>query len=158
YIAYTRSPERLLYPMRRVGTKGGGSFKRISWDEALAEISARLLRISEELGAAAIWTYVGSGNTGLSQGIDGAGPRCSTALRASRHHMNVCTIAGGFGAGYTLGDNRVGMDPETLRFSRLIILWGANTLSTNAHLWRSILTARRHGASLVVIDPVRTRT
>jgi anaerobic selenocysteine-containing dehydrogenase len=51
YIAYTQSPGRLLYPMRRVGPKGGGSFKRISWGEALAEISARLLRISEEFGA-----------------------------------------------------------------------------------------------------------
>src|SRR5262245_64474587 len=50
------------------------------------------------------------------------------------------------------------MDPETLRFSKLIILWGANTLSTNAHLWRAILTARRNGACLVVIDPIRTRT
>ena len=158
YIAYTQSPDRLLYPMRRVGPKGGGSFKRISWNEALAEISARLLRVSEEFGAEAIWPYVGSGNMGLIQGIYGAGQRFWNALGASRHHMNVCTIAGGFGAGYTLGDNRVGMDPETLRFSRLIILWGANTLSTNAHLWRSILTARRHGASLVVIDPVRTRT
>ncbi|HEV2669302.1 MAG TPA: molybdopterin-dependent oxidoreductase, partial [Blastocatellia bacterium] len=140
YIAYTRSPERLLYPMRRVGPKGGGSFKRISWDEALAEISARLLRISEEFGAEAIWPYVGSGNMGLIQGFYGAGQRFWNALGASRHHMNVCTIAGGFGTGYTLGDNRVGMDPETLRFSRLIILWGANTLTTNAHLWRSILT------------------
>jgi len=158
YIAYTRTPERLLYPMRRVGPKGGGSFKRISWDEALAEISARLLRISEEFGAEAIWPYVGSGNMGLIQGIYGAGQRFWNALGASRHIMNACTIAGGFGTGYTLGDNRVGMDPETLRFSRLIILWGANTLSTNAHLWRSILTARRHGASLVAIDPVRTRT
>jgi anaerobic selenocysteine-containing dehydrogenase len=158
YIAYTRTPERLLYPMRRVGPKVGGSFKRISWDEALAEISARLLRISEEFGAEAIWPYVGSGNMGLIQGIYGAGQRFWNALGASRHHMNVCTIAGGFGAGYTLGDNRVGMDPETLRFSRLIILWGANTLTTNAHLWRSILTARRDGACLVVIDPVRTRT
>jgi anaerobic selenocysteine-containing dehydrogenase len=158
YIAYTRTPERLLYPMRRVGPKGGGSFKRISWDEALEEISTRLLRISEEFGAEAIWPYVGSGNMGLIQGIYGAGQRFWNALGASRHHMNVCTIAGGFGTGYTLGDNRVGMDPETLRFSKLIILWGANTLSTNAHLWRSILTARRHGASLVVIDPVRTRT
>jgi anaerobic selenocysteine-containing dehydrogenase len=158
YIAYTRSPERLIYPMRRVGPKGGGSFKRISWDEALAEISARLIGISQEFGAEAIWPYVGSGNMGLIQGIYGAGQRFWNALGASRHHMNVCTIAGGFGAGYTLGDNRVGMDPEALRFSRLIILWGANTLSTNAHLWRSILTARRNGACLVVIDPVRTRT
>jgi anaerobic selenocysteine-containing dehydrogenase len=158
YIAYTRSPERLLYPMRRVGPKGGGSFRRISWDEALAEISARLIGISQGFGAEAIWPYVGSGNMGLIQGVYSAGQRFWNVLGASRHHMNVCTIAGGFGTGYTLGDNRVGMDPEALRFSRLIILWGANTLSTNAHLWRSILTARRHGACLVAIDPVRTRT
>jgi len=158
YIAYTQSPDRLLYPMRRVGPKGGGSFKRISWDEALAEISARLLKISEEFGAEAIWPYVGSGNMGLIQGIYGAGERLWNALGASRHIMNACTIAGGFGTGYTLGANRVGMDPETLGFSKLIILWGANTLTTNAHLWRSILTARQNGAFLVVIDPIRTRT
>jgi anaerobic selenocysteine-containing dehydrogenase len=158
YIAYTQSPERLLYPMRRIGPKSNGSFERISWDEALAEISARLLEISDELGAEAIWPYVGSGNMGLIQGFYGAGQRFWNALGASRHLMNVCTIAGGFGTGYTLGDNRVGMDPETLRFSRLIILWGTNTLSTNAHLWRSILTARRNGAFLVAIDPIRTRT
>src|SRR5215468_5864987 len=52
YIAYTQSPERLLYPMRRVGLKDGakgrGEFERISWDEALAEISARLIGISQE--------------------------------------------------------------------------------------------------------------
>src|SRR5215510_14513894 len=46
YIAYTRWPERLLYPMRRVGPEGGGGFERTSWDEALVEISVRLLRIS----------------------------------------------------------------------------------------------------------------
>jgi anaerobic selenocysteine-containing dehydrogenase len=158
YIAYTQSPGRLLYPMRRIDTKGNGSFERISWDEALAEISARLLEISDEYGAEAIWPYVGSGNMGLIQGIYGAGQRLWNALGASRHLMNVCTIAGGFGTGYTLGDNRVGMDPETLQYSKLIILWGTNTLSTNAHLWRSILTARRNGAFLVAIDPIRTRT
>src|SRR5262245_40508745 len=158
YIAYTQSPERLLYPMRRVGSKGGGSFERISWDEALSEISARLSEITKEFGAEAIWPYIGSGNMGLIQGIYGAGQRFWNALGASRHVVTICTIAGGFGTGYTLGDNRVGMDPETLRFSRLIILWGANTLSTNSHLWRSILIARRNGAYLVVIDPIRTRT
>jgi anaerobic selenocysteine-containing dehydrogenase len=50
------------------------------------------------------------------------------------------------------------MDPETLRFSKLIILWGSNTLTSNGHLWRSIAEARQAGAHLVVIDPVRTRT
>src|SRR5262249_9048232 len=153
-----KSSERLLYPMRRAGPKGGGSFKRISWEEALEEISARLIEISDEFGAEAIWPYIGSGNMGLIQGIYGAGQRLWNAIGASRHVMNACTIAGGFGTRDTLRGNRIGMDPETLRFSKLIILWGANTLSTNAHLWRSILTARRNGAFLVVIDPVRTRT
>jgi anaerobic selenocysteine-containing dehydrogenase len=50
------------------------------------------------------------------------------------------------------------MDPEAFRFSKLVLLWGCNTLSTNHHQWRSITTARRNGAPLVVIDPVRTRT
>jgi anaerobic selenocysteine-containing dehydrogenase len=158
YVAYTQSPERLLYPLRRVGPKGSGGFERISWDEALAEIATRLRKVSEEFGPEAIWPYIGSGNMGLIQGVYGAGDRFWNALGASRHSMNVCTIAGGFATGYTLGDNRIGMDPETLRFSKLIILWGANTLSTNAHLWRFILMARRSGAFLVVIDPVRTRT
>jgi anaerobic selenocysteine-containing dehydrogenase len=158
YVAYTQSPERLLYPMRRVGPKGGGDFVRISWDEAIAEIAARLRNISAEYGAEAIWPYLGSGNMGLIQGAYGAGQRFWNALGASRHSMNICTIAGGFGTGYTLGHNRVGMDPETLRFSKLIILWGANTLSTNAHLWRPILAARQNGAFVVAIDPVRTRT
>ena len=158
YVAYTQSPERLLYPMRRTGPKGSGSFARISWDEALGEISARLLKISEEFGAEAIWPYVGSGNMGLIQGIYGAGQRLWNALGTSRHLGTICAVSGACGTGYTLGDNRVGMDPETLRFSKLIILWGANTLSTNSHLWPSILTARRNGAFLVVIDPIRTRT
>jgi anaerobic selenocysteine-containing dehydrogenase len=158
YVAYTQSPKRLLYPLRRVGPEGGGKFERISWDEALAEIAARLRQVSEEFGAEAIWPYLGSGNMGLMQGAYGAGERFWNALGASRHSMNICTIAGGCGTGYTLGNNRVGMDPETLRYSKLILLWGANTLSTNAHLWRSILAARQNGAFIVAIDPVRTRT
>src|SRR5260370_37449209 len=58
----------------------------------------------------------------------------------------------------SLGDNRVGMDPETLRFSKLVVLWGANVLSTNPHLWRRVLEARQKGACVVAIDPIRTRT
>jgi anaerobic selenocysteine-containing dehydrogenase len=158
YVAYSRSPERLLHPLRRRGPKGHGDFERISWDEALDEIAGRLVATIRESGPEAIWPYVGSGSMGLLQGVYSAGRRLWNALGASQHRMTICTIAGGVGTGYTLGDNRVGMDPETLRFSKLIILWGSNTLTTNHHLWRSITTARRSGAHLVVIDPVRTRT
>jgi anaerobic selenocysteine-containing dehydrogenase len=158
YVAYTQSPGRLLYPMRRVGPKGAGDFERISWEAALDAIAERLDGVIREFGGAAIWPYVGSGSMGLLQGVYGAGRRLWNVLGASRHLMTICTIAGGVGTGYTLGDNRVGMDPETLRFSKLIVLWGSNTLTTNHHLWRPITTARRNGAHLVVIDPTRTRT
>jgi len=158
YLSYARASERLLYPMRRVGPKGSGEFTRISWDEALERIARGLGEAIATYGAEAIWPYVGSGSMGLIQGVYGAGRRLWNVLGASRHVVSMCTIAGGFGTGYTLGDNRVGMDPETLRFSKLVLLWGANVLSTNPHLWRSILEARRNGALVVTIDPIRTRT
>jgi len=158
YLNYARSPERLLYPMRRVGPKGSGTFVRISWDEALASIAARLRDVIARHGGEAIWPFLGSGNMGLIQGAYAAGRRFWNVLGASRHVQTICTIAGGFGTGYTLGDNRVGMDPETFQYSKLVVLWGANVLSTHPHLWRPILHARKNGALVVAIDPIQTRT
>jgi len=158
YLAYARSPDRILYPMRRVGPKGTGEFVRVSWDEALDAIAARLRDVIETHGAEAIWPYEGSGNMGLIQGIYSAGRRLWNVLGTSQNVVTICTIAGGFGTGYTLGNNRVGMDPETFRHSKLVVLWGANVLSTHPHLWRPILDARRNGATIVSIDPIRTRT
>jgi anaerobic selenocysteine-containing dehydrogenase len=158
YLAYARSPDRLLYPMLRTGPKGSDEFTRISWNEALEKIAAKLGEVIAEHGAEAIWPCAGSGNMGLIQGIYGAGERLWNVLGTSRGMYTLCTIAGGFGTGYTLGDNRVGMDPETFRFSKLVVLWGANVLSTHPHLWRPILEARKNGASIVCIDPIRTRT
>jgi anaerobic selenocysteine-containing dehydrogenase len=158
YLDYTRSSDRLLYPMRRIGPKGAGRFERITWDDALGEIAGRFREVIAEFGPEAIWPYLGSGSMGLLQGIYGAGQRFWNVLGASRSVFTMCTIAGGYGTGYTLGHNQVGMDPETLRHSKLILLWGTNTLSTNVHLWRSILAARNAGAYLVAIDPIKTRT
>jgi anaerobic selenocysteine-containing dehydrogenase len=158
YLSYTRSPDRILYPLRRRGPKGSGELTRISWDEALDTIASRLRAAIEGHGAEAIWPCVGSGNMGLIQGIYGAGRRLWHVLGTSRHAYTLCTIAGGFGTGYTLGDNRVGMDPEGFRFAKLVLLWGANVLSTHPHLWRPIQEARKNGAWVVAIDPIRTRT
>jgi len=158
YLSYTRSPNRLLYPMRRVGERGSGEFVRISWDEALEQIASRLLDLIEKYGAEAIWPIAGSGNMGLIQGIYSAGRRLWNVLGTSRNDYTLCTVAGGFGTGYTLGDNKVGMDPESFRFSKLILLWGANVLSTHPHFWRPVLEARKNGALVVTIDPIRTRT
>jgi len=158
YLDYTRSPDRLLYPLRRAGGKGEGRFTRITWDDALEEIATRWTAIISRHGPQALWPYYGSGTMGALQGVYGAGRRLWNVLGTSQHVMTICTIAGGVGTGYTLGDNRVGMDPETFGHSKLILLWGTNTLTTNHHLWRYIEAARRDGAHLVAIDPIRTRT
>jgi len=158
YLDYTRSPDRLLYPLRRAGGKGEGRFRRITWDDALDEIATRWTAIIARHGPQALWPYYGSGTMGMLQGVAGAGRRLWNVLGTSQHVMTICTIAGGVGTGYTLGDNRVGMDPETFGSSKLILLWGTNTLTTNHHLWKYIEAARRDGAHLVAIDPIRTRT
>src|SRR5262249_6104836 len=113
YLAYTRSPDRLLHPMRRIGPKGSGQFTRISWDEALAAIATRLGDVAAEYGAEAIWPFIGTGSMGLLQGAYSAGQRLWNALGASRHVQTICTIAGGFGTGYTLGHNPGPMGPQT---------------------------------------------
>jgi anaerobic selenocysteine-containing dehydrogenase len=158
FLDYTRSPDRLLYPLRRAGAKGEGRFARISWDDALGEIAARWTAIIARHGPQAIWPYQGTGSMGILQGVAGCGRRLWNVLGTSRHVMTICTIAGGVGTGYTLGHPQVGMDPETFGASRLIILWGTNTLTTNHHLWKHVEAARRAGAYVVVIDPIRTRT
>ena len=158
FLDYTRSADRLLHPQRRIGPKGEGRFARISWDEALDEIAARWKAVIARHGAQAIWPYCGSGSMGMLQGVAGCGRRLWNVLGTSQHAVTICTVAGGCGTGYTLGDGRVGMDPETLSSSRLILLWGTNTLSTNHHVWKRIEAARRNGAHLVAIDPLRTRT
>ncbi|MBV8762967.1 MAG: molybdopterin-dependent oxidoreductase, partial [Deltaproteobacteria bacterium] len=158
YLDHAAAPGRITHPLKRVGPKGSGTFERITWDEAIATIAERFRAIIAEHGAQAIWPYLGSGNMGLLQGAYSAGRRFWNVLGASRHVQTICTIAGGYGTGYTLGDNRVGMDPENLRHARLVILWGSNMLSTNAHLWHSVAEARRAGAHVVAIDPIRTRT
>src|ERR1044071_6573221 len=97
YLSYAQSRDRLLYPMRRTGTKGSGEFVRISWDEALGEISSRLRQIIASDGAEAIWPIAGSGSMGLIQGIYSAGLRLWNVLGTSRNDYTLCTIAGGLG-------------------------------------------------------------
>src|SRR5215472_4976205 len=158
FLEATRQPDRLLWPERRIGPKGQGRFERISWDAALEEIAARWRDIIARDGAQAIWPYYGTGTLGMIQGLAGAGRRLWNVLGTSQHHLSICMTAGGFGTGYTLGDNRIGMDPEGFAEARLIVLWGANPLVTHHHVWKFIEKARRGGGRLVVIDPLRTRT
>ncbi|MEM7117006.1 MAG: molybdopterin-dependent oxidoreductase [Chloroflexota bacterium] len=157
YLKYSQHPDRLLYPMRRVGPKGAGKFARISWDEALDEIAMRLQETIDEYGGEAIWPYGGTGTMGFIQGVNGVGRRLFHVLGTSHHDPTICSVSGHVGIKYTTG-SAAGMDPEDMVHSGLMILWGTNTLVSNRHLWPFIAKARKQGAPLVVIDPVKTKT
>jgi len=158
YLEHTKAPDRLLYPLKRVGAKGEGRFERISWDEALETIAARLHEVRDTYGGEAIWPFQGTGTLGYLQGLEGrAGQRLWNVLGASRHDMTICSIAGRVGATYVTG-TAAGMDPETFAYSKLILLWGTNTLTSGHHLWKFVLAARKQGAHIVAIDPLKTRT
>ena len=157
YLDVMYSPDRLLYPLRRAGRKGGGRFERVTWDEALSEIAERLNHTIRTHGGAAIWPYLGCGNMGFLQGIAGTGQRLWNLVGASAHLATICSIAGSVGTKYTLG-SRHGLDPEAFAHAKLILLWGTNPLTTGHHFWEFAAHARRSGAYIVAIDPIRTRT
>jgi anaerobic selenocysteine-containing dehydrogenase len=155
YLEREYSPERLLYPRKRTGTKGEGRFVRIGWDEALDTVADRLRSAAAEFGPEAILPYSYAGTMGLLNG-SGMDRRFFHRLGASRLDRTICSSAGGAGLTATLG-LRYGTEPEQFANAKLIIAWGANIFGTNVHLWPFILEARRKGARLVVIDPVTTR-
>src|SRR5437016_3119951 len=161
YLDRVYSPDRLLYPMRRVQPKGQGKgdasdFARISWDEALQEIATRLQKISDEFGPEAVLPYSYAGTLGFLNNT-GMAHRFFYRMGASQLNRTICATAGG-DALITVIGRKTGTEPEQFRHSQYIIAWGANIHGNNVHLWPFIEEARREGAKLVVIDPYKTRT
>jgi anaerobic selenocysteine-containing dehydrogenase len=157
YIERTYHPDRLTTPLRRVGPKGSGRFEPIGWDEALDEIAERLGAIIRSPdGPQAILPYSYAGTMGLVQG-ETMDHRFFHLLGASKLDRTICSMAGTVGMQMTVGAN-VGADTEGVPESDLVLLWGTNTLTANPHLWPFILEARKRGAPIICIDPIRTRT
>lgn len=152
----TYNPDRILYPMRRNGAKGSGSYERVTWDQAIDEIAANLKGVITEFGAEAVLPYSYMGTQGMVQGMAMDG-RFFARLGASRLERTVCGDNGQAGFIGTMGID-AGVDPESIVHSRFVILWGTNTVVTNLHLWPFVQRARKAGAPVVVIDPIRTRT
>lgn len=156
YLEREYSPERLLYPRKRIGPKGSGEFQRISWEEALDTIAEKLAAISRESGPESVLPYSYAGTMGLLNG-SGMDRRFFHRLGASRLDRTICSATGSAALTASLGA-RLGTEPEQFRHSKLILAWGANIHGTNIHLWPFIVEARRQGAKLYAIDPIRTRT
>jgi anaerobic selenocysteine-containing dehydrogenase len=148
-------PERVLSPLRRVGAKGQGRFEPVGWDEALDAIAARLKAIAAR-DAQAVVPYSYAGTMGLVQG-DGMAARFFHRLGASLLDRTICSSAGGEALSATYG-RPVGMHLEWFAESRLILIWGSNSIASNLHFWTFAQQAKRAGARLVCIDPRRTET
>ncbi|VTR98643.1 molybdopterin-containing oxidoreductase family protein [Tuwongella immobilis] len=152
YLERTYHPERLPFPLRRVGPKGRGNFERISWEDAIAIIAEKLTAIAQSPdGPQAILPYSYAGTMGKLQecGLD---RRFFHRLGASKLDRTICATAGAVGSQLTLGARPV-IDPLQIRNSRYIINWGSNTSVTNSHLWALMHQARKAGAVIVTIDP-----
>jgi anaerobic selenocysteine-containing dehydrogenase len=155
YTERTYHAERLLHPMRRVGKKGEGKFERISWQQAIDEIAARLSEISAR-APQAILPYSYCGTMGLVQG-ESMSSRFFHQLGASLLDRTICASAGTTGYKYTVGAT-IGTDLEQFQDSKLIIIWGGNPIASNLHFWMRAQEAKRRGAKLIAIDPYRSLT
>ncbi len=157
YLERTYHKDRLLFPKRRVGPKGSGTFERISWEEALDEIVNRLKAIAQSSdGPQAILPYSYAGTMGKLQeaSID---RRFFHGLGASLLDRTICATAGVAGCDITLGTRAV-TDPFLTENCRHIINWGSNTAVTNSHMWARMVEAQKHGAKIITIDPYKTPT
>jgi anaerobic selenocysteine-containing dehydrogenase len=155
YTERTYHPDRLLYPMRRIGKKGEGRFERMGWEEAIAAVARRLEPIAAE-DPEQILPYSYAGTMGLVQG-ESMSMRFFNKLGASFLDRTICASAGTAGHEITLG-SRIGVDVELADEAKLIIFWGSNAITSSVHFWARAQEAKRRGATLVAIDPYRSLT
>jgi anaerobic selenocysteine-containing dehydrogenase len=152
YPEFVHGPNRLRYPMRRIGAKGDGRFERISWDRALDIVHERVSAVLDRFGPQAVLPLNYAGPHGMLAG-DSMSLRFFHRIGASL--LNRTPLCGGIRSTAYLGT--LGATPGTpvqqVCLSELIIVWGNNATACNLHLMRQINAAKRNGARLVVIDP-----
>jgi anaerobic selenocysteine-containing dehydrogenase len=155
YAERVHSPLRVSTPLRRIGAKGEGRFERVSWDDALAEITRRWREVVAEHGGEAILPFSYAGSMGQVQFF--AGHPLFHALGASRLDRSICVSTAYAGWRATVGQV-TGNDSEQMVGADLIVLWGVNAAYSTINVMTLVKQARRRGAWVVVIDPYRTAT
>ncbi len=147
-------PDRVTSPLRRVGPKGSGEFVEITWDEALDLFAETVGRAAATRGWQSVVPYLYSSSAG-NLGRSGLSPLVWEQLGAARTDITICAATVGEAWERTYG-SMASADPDDLRFSELIVVWGANPSVSHPHLSRLMEERRRAGAKLVVVDPRRT--
>jgi len=145
--------DRILFPQRRTGAKGSGSFERVSWDDAIAEITDRFREIGRDFGGEAILPYHYGGSNG--QLTDGFVDELYFAkLGASRLAKTICAVPTTLVASGMYG-KMPGVAFSDYTEAECIVVWGANPKTSNIHLVPYLKAAKRSGAFVIVVDPSR---
>lgn len=163
YRSRLYSPERLLYPMKRVGARGEGKFKRISWDQALTEIAQRMTYLKTTYGPTALLdqSYAGAsyGVLHKSDQIEGLLARFLGMFGCRTNSWSVPSYQGTtFSSRITYGTIEDGNEDDTFAHSKLIIMWGWNPAYTfhGGNTFYYMRMAKQRGCKFVLIDPQYT--
>jgi anaerobic selenocysteine-containing dehydrogenase len=147
----TNSPERILYPLKKVN----GEFKQISWNQALDEIAFLLKEIKEEYGSTAVLHSHDYANNGILKNLD---QRFFNAYGGvTELYGSLCWGAGIEAQKWDFGD-AYAHEPEDVLKSKNIVIWGRNVARTNMHFYEKLLEAKKKGAKIYVIDPLFNAT
>jgi len=163
YRARLYSPERLLYPMMRVGERGEGKFKRVSWDEALDFIARKMIELKQKYGPTAILdqSYAGAsyGVLHKSDQIEGLLARFLGMFGCRTSSWSVPSYQGTtFSSRITFGTIEDGNEDDAFAHSKLIIMWGWNPAYTfhGGNTFYYMRLAKQRGCKFVLVDPQYT--
>jgi anaerobic selenocysteine-containing dehydrogenase len=150
YSERIHHPERVTFPMRRIGPKGSGQFARISWDEALDEIADRFNQAEREFGGESIWPYYYAGTMGVVM-RDGLN-RLTHVKKYSRFYSTICANVARIG--FAIGTGKIaGVDPREMALSDLVVIWGTNPVNTQVNVMTHASRARKErGARIAAVD------
>jgi len=147
----TNSSERILFPMKKVK----GIFERITWEQALNEIAAKMTQIKKQDGPTAILHSHDYANGGLLKNLDKRFFNCFGGV--TEVSGSLCWGAGIEAQKWDFG-NSWGHAPEDILNSKHIVIWGRNVTRTNMHLFQYLQKAKKNGANIIVIDPIYNPT
>ncbi|MDP6558771.1 MAG: molybdopterin-dependent oxidoreductase, partial [Candidatus Binatia bacterium] len=152
YVHRMYDPTRIKYPVKRVGERGQGLWKRVSWDEALTEVADAIIDTATKEGPDAI---VQSGGTRVSNvGSEGTGPTAFfMGLGAPLSNVTADNGDDHQGVAVTMGKVIIGDSADNWFYSDMILVWGGNPVYTNMPNYHFIAEARYNGTKVVTIAP-----
>jgi len=148
-------PDRLNYPLKRVGEKGENKWQKITWDEALDEIAAKLQALREQYGAETLGVTAGTSRTyeelnSRFLNLFGSPNQCGQAQICHGNSAVVATTLFGWWPYW--------MNVEKLESTKCLMLIGRNPPNAHQTIWEGYLKAKKGGTKLIVVDPRRSES